>query len=263
MIEAFSLSDWTIYALVALLAGFVHGSIGLGFPMLSTAILSTIIDLRLAILITLLPTITVNVMSMSKGGNWRFSIGKYWPLALWCLLGSIIGANVIVFHNPTPYKLLLAFLIFLYLFLERAKGSMLKLVTKHPRSANVGFGLTAGFLAGSTNTMVPLLVIYSLEAGWTKTVMVQVFNMCFFSGKAAQLAVFSTAGLFNWQVALFTLALALVAALSLVAGHRLHDKINIDLFRQIIKAVLLILGIILVAQVFFSVDGLNFSKYLT
>ena len=85
MFEAFSLVDWTIYILVALVAGFVHGSIGLGFPMLSTAILSTIIDLRLAILITLLPTLAVNVISVARGGNWRFSIGKYWPLAVWLM----------------------------------------------------------------------------------------------------------------------------------------------------------------------------------
>ncbi len=261
MFEAFSLVDWTIYILVALVAGFVHGSIGLGFPMLSTAILSTIIDLRLAILITLLPTLAVNVISVARGGNWRFSIGKYWPLAVWCLLGSILGAYVIVLNNPTPFKLLLAVLIFLYLYLERTRSKVLNVVTKHPQSSNLGFGLVAGFSAGSTNTMVPILVIYSLEAGWMKTVTVQVFNMCFFSGKAAQLAVFSTAGLFNWQVAVSTLPLAVVAAVSLVAGQRLNDKINIDLFRTIIKAILLILGVILVVQVLF--EGLDLAQAVT
>ncbi len=255
MFEAFSLVDWTIYCLVAILAGFVHGSIGLGFPMLSTAILSTIIDLRLAILITLLPTLAVNVISIAKGGNWRFSIGKYWPLAVWCLLGAVLGAYVIVLNNPTPFKLLLAFLIFLYLYLERTRNKVLHVVTKHPQGSNLGFGLIAGFSAGSTNTMVPILVIYSLEAGWMKTVTVQVFNMCFFSGKAAQLAVFSTAGLFNWQVAISTLPLAMVAAVSVVAGQRLHDKINITLFRKIVKAILLILGVVLVVQVVFGVEG--------
>ena len=89
----------------------------------------------------------------------------------------------------------------------------------------------------------------------------QVFNMCFFSGKAAQLAVFSTAGLFNWQVAVSTLPLAVVAAVSLVAGQRLNDKMNIDLFRTIIKAILLILGVILVVQVL--VEGLDLAQAVT
>lgn len=249
MFEAFSSLDLALYVAVALVAGFVHGAIGLGFPLLSTAILSTLIDLRLAILITLLPTLTVNVMSIARGGNWNFSIGKYWPLAIWCLIGSVVGASVIVFNNPTPFKLLLAILIFLYLILERAKRNILGGVARYPRTSNLGFGLVAGFAAGSTNTMVPILVIYSLEAGWAKTVMVQVFNLCFFSGKVAQLAVFSAAGSFDLQVAVATIPLAAVAAVALFIGQRLQDKINIILFRKIVKATLWILAVILVLQV--------------
>ena len=249
MFEAISLSDYTIYALIALFAGFVHGAIGLGFPLLSTAILSTFIDLRLAILITLLPTVTVNIISIARGGNWSASLGKFWPLAIWCLIGSILGAYVIVANDPTPYKLLLALLIFMYLAVERSSRQILGCVNRYPKSSNMGFGLVAGFSAGSTNTMVPILVIYSLEAGWAKTVMVQVFNMCFFAGKAAQLTVFSVAGTFNLQVALATLPLAAIGAAGLLLGQLVQQRINLVLFRRIIKFVLLLLGIILVQQV--------------
>ena len=249
MFEAISLSDYTIYALIALFAGFVHGAIGLGFPLLSTAILSTFIDLRLAILITLLPTVTVNIISIARGGNWSASLGKFWPLAIWCLIGSILGAYVIVANDPTPYKLLLALLIFMYLAVERSSRQILGCVNRYPKSSNMGFGLVAGFSAGSTNTMVPILVIYSLEAGWAKTVMVQVFNMCFFAGKAAQLTVFSVAGTFNLQVALATLPLAAIGAAGLLLGQSVQQRINLVLFRRIIKFVLLLLGIILVQQV--------------
>ncbi len=249
MFEAITLSDYTIYALIALFAGFVHGAIGLGFPLLSTAILSTFIDLRLAILITLLPTVTVNIISIARGGNWSASLGKFWPLAIWCLIGSILGAYVIVANDPTPYKLLLALLIFVYLAVERSNRQILGGVNRFPKSSKMGFGLVAGFSAGSTNTMVPILVIYSLEAGWAKTVMVQVFNMCFFAGKAAQLTVFSIAGTFNLKVALITLPLAAVGAAGLLLGQLVHQRINLVLFRRIIKFVLLLLGIILVQQV--------------
>ena len=249
MFETFTLIDFAIYALIALFAGFVHGAIGLGFPLLSTAILSTFIDLRMAILITLLPTVTVNLLSIARGGNWSLSLGRYWPLAFWCLIGSVIGAYLIVLNDPTPFKLLLAFLIFLYLILEKAKHEILGWVNHYPKSSNLGFGLMAGFSAGSTNTMVPILIIYALEFGWAKTVMVQVFNMCFLSGKTAQLVVFSAAGTFNWNIALSTLPLAAIAGAGLYLGNFVHDKINLVLFRKIIKTVLLLLGVILAVQV--------------
>ena len=249
MFETLTLFDLGIFASIALFAGIVHGAIGLGFPLLSTAILSTFVDLRMAILITLLPTVTVNLISIARGGNWSLSLGRYWPLAVWCLIGSVIGAYVIVIYDPTPYKLLLALLIFLYLILERVKHEILGCVRRYPATSNLGFGLVAGFSAGSTNTMVPILIIYALEVGWAKTVMVQVFNMCFLSGKAAQLAVFTAAGTFNLNIALYTLPLAVVAAIGLFFGNFIHDKINLVLFRKIIKVILLLLGLILSVQV--------------
>ena len=249
MIEGITYIDFAIIASVALFAGFVHGSIGLGFPLLSTAILSTFIDLKLAILVTLLPTITVNLMSIAKGGNWSESIGKFWPLALWCLIGSVVGAYVIVVNDPTPYKLLLAALIFLYLAIDYSYRGILGSVNRYPGISKLGFGLVAGFSAGSTNTMVPILVIYSLEAGWAKTVMVQMFNFCFLSGKAAQLVVFTTTGTFDLHVAVITLPFAAIAAVGLLSGQAIHQKINLVTFRKIIKFVLLILGVILITQV--------------
>ena len=74
-------------------------------------------------------------------------------------------------------------------------------------------------------------------------------NMCFFAGKAAQLTVFSVAGTFNLQVALATLPLAAIGAAGLLLGQLVHQRINLVLFRKIIKFVLLLLGIILVQQV--------------
>ena len=249
MFEVITLTEYALFVLIAVFAGFVHGSIGLGFPLLSTAMLSTFIDLRTAILITLIPTVAVNIFSIVKGGNWRESIGRFWPLALWCLVGSVVGAWVIVYSDPTPFKLLLALLIFLYLAADRSSRKLLSGIVRFPRVSQLGFGLTAGFAAGSTNTMVPILVIYSLESGWAKTVMIQVFNMCFFSGKAAQLAVFSASGNFTLQIAVATLPIAAVAAGALYAGQIVQSKINIHLFRKIIKLVLLVLGIILTLQV--------------
>ena len=258
MFEVVSVSEYAIFALIAVFAGFVHGSIGLGFPLLSTAMLSTFMDLRIAILITLIPTVSVNILSILKGGNWRQSIGRYWPMAVWCLIGSAIGAWVIVYTDPTPYKLLLALLIFLYLIADRSSRQLLGKILHYPKASQLGFGLTAGFSAGSTNTMVPILVIYSLEAGWTKTVMVQVFNLCFISGKAAQLSVFSGSGTFTLAILWLTLPIAGIAALALFAGQSVQDRINLVLFRKIVKAILLILGVILAFQVLFAFFGRGF-----
>ena len=51
-------------ALVMVFAGLVHGTLGLGFPVVSTPIIAAMLDVRTAILLTLLPTVAVNVASI-------------------------------------------------------------------------------------------------------------------------------------------------------------------------------------------------------
>ena len=46
---------------VMVAAGLVHGTLGMGFPLVATPLLSLMLDVRTAILLTLLPTAAVNV----------------------------------------------------------------------------------------------------------------------------------------------------------------------------------------------------------
>ena len=55
----------------------------------------------------------------------------------------------------------------------------------------------ARLAAGTTNVMVPILIIYTLEMRLERTAMVQVFNLTFLGGKLAQIGVFGAAGLLD------------------------------------------------------------------
>ena len=248
MIFDVSLVEYGLYLVVIIFASLVHGTIGLGFPLVATPLLSIFIDVRTAILITLLPTIGINIISIWIGGKWRESIGKFWPLAFWALIGSIIGSYILVFNDPAPFKLLLALLVFLYLAVERSKSPGLGWFLNHPRLSKLCFGLTAGLSAGTTNVMVPILIIYSLELGWHRTLMVQVFNMTFLSGKVAQVGVFATEGILDGKLIQTTLPLLAVACITLLVGYKIGTKIPADIFRKIIKFVLFLLGVILFVQ---------------
>ena len=103
--ESLSTLAWLAAGAVFLLAGLVHGILGLGFPMLATPLLAILVDMRSAVLITLLPTITVNLISILRGGRWSDSIGRYWPLALMIPIGTVAGTWLLVNLDPGPYKL--------------------------------------------------------------------------------------------------------------------------------------------------------------
>ena len=245
--EDIQLAEMAIVIGILLFAGLVHGTLGIGFPMLATPLLAMFTDVRSAILIILVPNLLINVVSVARGGKWRESIGRYWPIACYGVAGSIIGTQLLVVTDPEPYKLLLALMILVYLNIERI-GIRMQWVRSYPRRAHAVFGLTGGFLAGTVNVMVPALIIFALEAGLTSTVAVQVFNFCFFFGKVAQGVVFHRAGMFDGQVLLATLPLAGVSLLSLLLGMGLRKRIDADTYRRWLKKVLLVIALLLVFQ---------------
>jgi uncharacterized membrane protein YfcA len=216
--------------------------------MLATPLLAIMMDIRSAVLLTLLPTVTVNLISIYRGGRWSESIGRYWPLAVMIPLGALAGTWLLVSVDPAPFRLLLGAVILLHLASGRIRGAHLGWVRTHTWLAYLLFGLAAGFLAGTVNVMVPLLIIFALEVGMAPLAMVQVFNLCFLAGKGAQIGALAHAGLFTWHLAAATLPMAAAAAGTLLLGMRFRERVDAETYRGWLRKVLAVIALILVAQ---------------
>lgn len=251
MIEL-SLIELGFVSAILALAGLMHGVFGIGFPMIATPLLALFMDVQSAVLITLFPTIAVNLLSIYRGGGWGDSIGRFWPLALFAFIGSIAGTNLLVISDPEPFRLVLAAVIILYLNLHRLTRLQMNWIEDHIYLSMLLFGLVAGLFAGSVNVMVPILMIFALELGLAMTVMIQTFNLCFLSGKAAQVGVFYGAGFINMELG-STIAIGLVlAVLALRIGMVLRDRLNSDLYQNILRKLLLLMAAILIGQYLFN-----------
>jgi uncharacterized membrane protein YfcA len=248
--DSFSLLLWVLAAAITVLSGLLHGSLGLGFSMMATPLVAILTDVRSAILFTLLPTIVVNVVSILKGGNWRESLGRHWPLALMIPLGSLLGTYVLININPSPFRLLLAAIVLLYLYKDRLHAGQLTWVRSHRWLAYLLFGLGAGFLAGTVNVMVPLLIILALELGLTPVALVQVFNFCFLTGKVAQVGAFAAANVLTPALLFATLPFAAIAAGSLYVGMRIRNCVDAQTYEGWLRKLLVVLVVVLIAQFF-------------
>ena len=80
-------------------------TLGIGFPMVATPLIALVTDVKTAILLTLVPTLIVNVLSIARGGRWSESLGLHWPLAVYTLIGSILGARLLIVADPEPLTL--------------------------------------------------------------------------------------------------------------------------------------------------------------
>lgn len=233
---------------IIFLAGLVHGTLGIGFPMVATPLLALLTDVRSAILITLLPTVAVNLVSIARGGRWGEGIGRHWPLVLMIPVGSVLGTLLLTSIDPAPFRLLLAAIIVLYFHAPQVAERLRGNAARPSPLAYAGFGLVAGLLAGTVNVMVPILIIFTLGMGLAPLAMVQLFNLCFLAGKLAQIGVFSLTGSLDAGSLAGTLPLAAVAIAALLIGMRLRKRIDSQTYRAWLRRMLLVIAALLVGQ---------------
>ncbi len=243
--------EWHLIAMIVfimLFAGLVHGTLGLGFPMVATPMLAISFDVRTAILITLLPTVAVNLTSIWNSRDSLAEAKQFLSLTGFTLIGSIAGAYILSIANPDPFRLVLAGLILLYLWVSQSGKLSFQWISKLPFLAMALFGLLAGLSGGTTNVMVAVLIIFFLSINTPRKTMVPALNSCFLVGKLSQIAVLSMAGLVSMNLLIESTPLALVAVIALLVGQIMRERIAIEIYRRILQLLLAFMAFALILQ---------------
>lgn len=235
---------------VILVAGLVHGTFGVGFPMVATPLLALFTDVLTAMLITLLPTVAVNITLISQGGRERLKdIRQHLLIVPFALIGTVIGTLCLLWLDPRPFLLLLAGAILLYLNQDRLLKKDFSWVRRHTVFSYIIFGLTAGLMAGTVNVMLPVLIILFLELGIASASMIVLFNINFLTGKLTQSLLFLQQDLPGIEVFLLnTLWLVPVALFALYLGSQLRKRITEERYLKVLRGILWIIAGLLVVR---------------
>lgn len=242
--------EWLYLFVILVGAALVHGTIGMGFPLVFTALGALVLDVKTAIFISLIPAILINLQCLTRGYDWRSLIARFFLLALCAGVGSVIGTKILFVAPPEPVKLILIASIVLYLGLGQLGNRYFGWINTRPVMAAVGFGLVAGIIGGITNAMGPVLVVYFLERNYGTDETVQGLNLCFLVGKVAQLVLFLDVGTrldANSATQLGGITLLVMACLFL--GTRIRKNLAVATYRKALKIALGIIACMLLGQV--------------
>ena len=95
----FSYEAWIFITFIFCLAAFIHGSIGFGFLMVATPLLAFFTNIQTAIVLTLIPTVLVNLISIVSEGNILLATRRHFSLALFTMLGTAVGTQIMLSVN--------------------------------------------------------------------------------------------------------------------------------------------------------------------
>lgn len=246
--DSASLGEALVTLAIVALAAFVHGALGLGFPLVATPLLALFTDVRSAILLTLVPAVVLSLVSILSDREWRTALRRFWLLPAAAVLGSTGGTLVLVAADPEPFRLLLAAVIVLYLAVERLRRHRPERVLPISPALLLGTGLISGTLAGLVNVMAPVIIVFALETRLSVALMVPVFNVTFLASKSAQILTYSAAGLLSPKTVLSAIPITLVAVLFLWWGMGVRRRTDTAIYRAWLKAALWVIALLLVGQ---------------
>ena len=254
MMEVITLSWTTLLPVVPVMifAGLVHGALGLGFPMVATPLIALFVDVRIAIVITLLPTAVVNLASVATHSSFQSVAVRYYPMVIATMLGALIGSAVLAVTDADIFRLLLALLILVFLWAQHQRKLPNQWLRINRIVLLILVGLVAGFAGGTTNVMVAILLIYFLSAEVARTEMVTAMNLCFLIGKISQITIFFIVGLVSLALLLKTVPLAAISLVSLLVGQRIGSRIPQQKFKRWLLYLLGVISFVLIVQFVFQ-----------
>jgi uncharacterized protein len=245
ILDTFALIDPAAIGIL-LIAAFVHGAFGFGFPLVATPLLVLIMDMRAAVLLTLIPTIAINLVSIATERRWLEALRRFWPIPVFTMVGSLIGTRVLLTIDPEPVRLLLALVLIVFLILDRQRGDGPE--RRFPQWGLALLGLGMGLLAGLVNVFSPVVVAFALYTRMHPGLMVATFNLSFITSKTGQLAGFAAHDALEPAIIkLAALALPLVMVV-LWSGIKVRRRLDQGSYRRWLTRALWVIATMLIVD---------------
>lgn len=239
---------WAAAVAIALLAGLVKGTVGFAMPMIMMSGLSSFMAPELALAGLILPTLVTNGVQALRLGVSSATVAVL-RFRWFLLIGAVclvLGAQLVPLLPEKMFLLILGGPVVLFALAQLAGWKPAQ--RSQTVRLDLSFGVAAGFIGGMSGIWGPPTVIYLTALNTPKTIQVQIQGVIYFLGAVLLAFAHVAAGILTQKTALFSLCLVLPALIGLVAGMRIHDRIDQTTFRRATLVVLLIAGLNLVRR---------------
>jgi uncharacterized membrane protein YfcA len=236
-----------VSALAAVAAAFVKGVIGLGFPTLATPLLTLIVDVKIAVVVLIVPNIAMDAIQLVRRGAVLETARRLAVVLASGAVGTVIGTRLLVGLSSRTVTLVLGAFVLLFVALNTTRWAPRVPPGWERRLAPVA-GLVAGVVGGITNVPGTPLAIYFYALGLDKQAFVRAVACTFMVYKLVQLGAVAWYGFLTWRLLALSLGLTVVALGGFALGLGVQDRLDARAFNRTVLAFLGALGLWLVVR---------------
>ena len=203
------------------LAGCVKGVVGLGLPTISIALVATVLGLKEAMVLLIIPSLVTNLVQAIVGPSLNAILKRIWLFLVALCLFTWLATGVLVKTDPSILTLSLGLILITYAAVSLANIRIVVPPNKEIWLSPIFGGMT-GISTGLTGTFVVPGVLYLQALGLEKNSLVQAMGICFTTATLALGLSLGGHGLMSGDLTV----LSAVAVSSALLGRRIGTDVR-------------------------------------
>jgi uncharacterized membrane protein YfcA len=236
-----------LVAAALLLAAFIKGATGLGFPLIATPSIALLLDIRTAVTVLILPNLFMDSAQVLRDGLPYQVFHRFANLLLPTIVGVFLGTMALVNTPLWVLNFCLGVMVLAFVFSNLLRFEF-KISERRERILSPVFGFVSGFLNGLTNAAGPTLAIYLYSLKLDKRTFVKSIATIFVTTKLSQLVAISTWNLFNRDTISLSVQVLLFTLAGFYVGIKAQDRVNQKTFNRGLVVLLAAIGVTLLIR---------------
>ncbi|MFQ5995215.1 MAG: sulfite exporter TauE/SafE family protein [Acidiferrobacterales bacterium] len=252
------MSELTVLALLwccltLLLAGIVKGVLGIGLPVISIPLLALVLQVPQAVALLPIPILVSNVWQAFYGGYFFTSLRRFWALILALIAGTAVGVKVLATVDQQVLFGLIGVIVILF-SLTNYLQPQLHLPKRGELSVGIIVGFVGGVLGGLSTIFGPPLIMFLIALRLSKDEFVGTIATLYLTGAVPLLIALGAFDVMGLKELLWSALATVPLFLGVLLGQLLRNRLNQEVFRKGLLAMLVIAGIALVRRAFVWTD---------
>lgn len=233
---------------VFFISAFLKSLTGLGFSTICLGFLAAVLDIKIAILLVLIPSLSSNLIVMWQAGRFMEALRRFWPLYLSAIPGLIIGIWFLGTSNNEIPKAILGVLLILYGLWGLINGLM-TLSKKQEKQLTMPIGFISGLANGVTGSQIMPIMPYLLSLKLDRDLFIQTINSAFTINSLIMMVGLANLGVLNMPMLSLSAAGILPVAIGVYLGGKIRQRLSDDSFRKMVLVLFILLGLNLFLRV--------------
>jgi len=223
------------------IAGAIKGVVGLGLPTVSAAIMASLMDLRTAIAILVIPLVVTNFVQVVQGGPVGDLLRRFGVLNLAAAAGLWAGTEILFAVDPARLQIGLGALLIVNAIVQ-VTGFQPRVGRLAERRWALPVGFVSGVIGGTTGSQGIVIAVWLHALELSRDQYVQGVGLSFFlTGLVWAAAILAKGGMTAATLPMSAVALA-VALAAMAGGRTLRGRLPEARFRQAVFIAMALLG---------------------